>query len=158
MTGNDVFNEMNRMSWRGNNKWPIHPHEIIRVAKPFYPLVGVYFLISGDDVIYVGQSINIHARVAEHRNNGVKFDRFHFIECDKPWLNDLEAAFIWSMSPSINQAHNTGKRKTNEANLRVQSEIDRWHQMTPDQRFAEAIRNMAQKESPEIHSQAPITP
>ena len=114
------------MNWRTIRKWPIQPHNIVAMAQPYEPVCGVYFLILGNDVVYIGQSINVHCRVAEHKKNGVAFDKWHFIECEKEWLSDLESAFIWQFSPSLNKANNTGTAGAKRSNLKVQVECDRW--------------------------------
>ena len=131
------------MSWRSIQRWPLTPRSIVAMAKEYSPVCGVYFLVKGDDVIYVGQSVNVPARVATHKNNGVEFERWHFIECEPEWLNDLEAAFIAQFSPSLNKTHCSGHQYSfaRGANLKIQIEIDRWWSLTPTQRMAEMTPN-----------------
>lgn len=64
-------------------------------------LCGVYFLIKDMEVIYVGQSINIHSRIEEHERTKV-FDTFTYIECPRSDLNVIEAKYINKFKPSLN--------------------------------------------------------
>lgn len=64
-----------------------------------YP--GVYFLLSGDEIIYVGQSRNVYARVHDHRRT-VQFDRWAFIACDNDQLLELEKHYIDVFQPKLN--------------------------------------------------------
>lgn len=42
---------------------------------------GVYFLFDGDEIVYVGQSKNVHARIATHMSEGLKvFTHWAFIQ------------------------------------------------------------------------------
>lgn len=64
-------------------------------------ICGVYFLIKDCEVIYVGQSVNIHSRIDEH--DRVKdFDTFTYIECEKENLSLLEARYISKFKPKLN--------------------------------------------------------
>lgn len=61
---------------------------------------GVYFLCHGDEVVYVGQSVNPMGRVATHVDEGLKtFDRVYLLPTPKHELNDVEAAFIRTLRP-----------------------------------------------------------
>lgn len=62
---------------------------------------GIYFLIKGEEIVYVGQSTNIFYRVGQHE--GVKdFDTFTYLECDKEHLDLLEARYITKIKPKYN--------------------------------------------------------
>jgi hypothetical protein len=68
-------------------------------------ICGVYFLIKDCEVIYVGQSVNIHSRIDEH--DRVKdFDTFTYIECEKENLSYLEARYISKFKPKLNYDSN----------------------------------------------------
>ena len=82
--------------------------EIVSVANPYELATGVYFLISGDKVVYVGQSVNVYTRVAEHRDK--LFDSFAFIPCDKDMLNSLESLYIHVLRPPLNGNQHGGKQ------------------------------------------------
>ena len=66
-------------------------------------ITGVYFLIRDLKVVYVGQSVDVIARVGSHRTNRVKqFDEYYFIRCPEEYMNILEAHFIAKLSPAYN--------------------------------------------------------
>lgn len=76
--------------------------EIVQAALSRTSICGVYFLVNKGEVVYVGQSTNIHMRIAKHI--GVKdFDSFHFAECDKFILDEVEAAYIVALDPPLNR-------------------------------------------------------
>lgn len=75
--------------------------EIIKEADGNKILCGIYFLINQNDVVYIGQSVNIHSRIAQHKNNK-KFDKFSYIECGKPELSHLEVKYIKKFKPKYN--------------------------------------------------------
>jgi predicted DNA-binding transcriptional regulator AlpA len=61
---------------------------------------GVYFLVAGDEVVYVGQSLDIACRIAGHRDK--KYERVFALPCAPSMLNATEAAFIGLLKPSRN--------------------------------------------------------
>jgi hypothetical protein len=62
---------------------------------------GVYFLKKGSKIVYIGQSVNVYSRVAQHR--GVKdFDSVDFLPCARESLDDLEGFFIRLICPGQN--------------------------------------------------------
>jgi len=63
----------------------------------------VYFLVDGDEVVYVGQSTNIMGRVASHEANPDKvFDRVFYIEVDRSSLGHVERKYIRELKPKYN--------------------------------------------------------
>jgi len=75
--------------------------EILSMARPQRKQCGVYFLIENNDIVYVGQSTNIDARVASH--HGTKaFSYVAHVECPQNHLNPLEALYISKFSPPLN--------------------------------------------------------
>lgn len=63
---------------------------------------GVYLLIKGNEVVYVGQSVNIPSRVGQHVRAGKKFDRVRFLVCEKDQLNLWEGVMINLLRPKLN--------------------------------------------------------
>lgn len=77
--------------------------EIVFASIPADSLkCGVYFLISDEKVMYVGQSVNIDARLAHHRLAGKVFDRWHWIPCRRDGLDSLERLYLNALLPSDN--------------------------------------------------------
>lgn len=73
----------------------------IKGIKPLEPLRGVYFLFLNDEIVYVGQSTNIHLRVQQHRDK--EFNRVFYqevpIEMD---LLAIEKYYILKFRPRYN--------------------------------------------------------
>jgi hypothetical protein len=62
---------------------------------------GVYFLVNDDEIVYVGQSINIHQRIGEHEKTKI-FTTFTYVECSYEELNKIEARYIDMFKPKYN--------------------------------------------------------
>ena len=72
-------------------------------------VVGVYILLLAGVVVYVGQSVNVPARLRAHRAGGVvAFDDAVFIPCAKKDLKRLEGERIAALRPTHNLMHNPG--------------------------------------------------
>lgn len=76
------------------------PEEIAKAAMPWRNATGVYFLLIGDEVVYVGQSVNIYARLSSHHIRN--FDRFAFVLCSVEMLDRLESLYIHCLRPRLN--------------------------------------------------------
>ena len=77
--------------------------DIAEVAKGIDAMCGVYFLLSDQKIVYVGQSINVHYRIADHFAKGIiPFDRFHIVPCDSRDVDHLEALYIDALRPKYN--------------------------------------------------------
>lgn len=74
---------------------------------------GVYFLFNDNDLVYVGESEDIHRRVGQHRKNK-EYDSYSFIVQTDPHLRlRLEKAYIEKFNPKYN------KRAGNSSNKRI---------------------------------------
>jgi hypothetical protein len=73
------------------------------VPEPLPPprFVGIYFLLSGDEIVYIGQSTRIPQRVATHRYR-LKFDRAVWIPVAEEDLDAYEGALIRRLTPPEN--------------------------------------------------------
>lgn len=79
-------------------------------------ICGVYFLIEGQDVVYVGQSADVVRRVNEHLDRGrKKFDAAMYLTCSLGELDELEEHFIKALKPRYN---NTRQRMETAAYVR----------------------------------------
>jgi hypothetical protein len=81
------------------------PHNhiaILEAAIPTSKASGVYFLIRGGEVAYVGQSVDVLHRIARHRREGKLFDAFSYIECDRDDMDRLETLYIKALVPLEN--------------------------------------------------------
>lgn len=77
--------------------------DIVKQSKAAQAVSGVYFLIDEGRVVYVGESGNVHARVACHiRDGGKDFTRIHIIPCNEAERRTLEKAYIKKFNPPLN--------------------------------------------------------
>lgn len=81
--------------------------EIVSVSVPVPDICGIYFLVHNNRVVYVGQSVNIPARVGHHKTAGKTFDRVAFVACQQEHLNILESLYIHILRPPLNGDSNT---------------------------------------------------
>lgn len=63
---------------------------------------GVYFLLRGPMVVYVGQSVNVMSRVANHVEDK-EFDAVHILPVIASELDAVEGAFIRHFRPVLNK-------------------------------------------------------
>ncbi len=74
--------------------------EIVKSSLPWDSVSGVYFLVSKNEIIYVGQSVNVFSRISQHKDK--KFDRYVFIPCAVDALDKLESLYIHYLQPRMN--------------------------------------------------------
>lgn len=77
--------------------------EIIHKKKPVETLCGVYFLINNDEIVYVGQSVNIWSRLSQHKKDK-EFSHFHWIPVQNSYLEIVENDYIIKFNPIYNKA------------------------------------------------------
>ena len=77
--------------------------EIVSKAEPFNRVSGVYFLVKDSKIVYIGQSVNVHVRIADHgRQWGKDFDSVAYIACPQDMLDKLESIYIHAIRPPLN--------------------------------------------------------
>lgn len=67
---------------------------------------GVYLLLDGDRVAYVGQSVNVPGRIGDHVNKrGGAFQRAVYLRLrpDRRTLDATESALIQALRPPLNK-------------------------------------------------------
>ncbi|WP_250518638.1 phage integrase Arm DNA-binding domain-containing protein [Caballeronia sp. ATUFL_M1_KS5A] len=98
--------EANRIAIKHANvdeKGLLDGNSIVTKAIRYDQVCGVYFLIHGDMIVYVGQSRNILTRLAQHQSECAKiFDSFYMIECKASDLDRIEALYIRKFRPIYN--------------------------------------------------------
>jgi hypothetical protein len=76
---------------------------IVSQALPLKRKVGIYFLLSGGRVVYVGQSVNIDARVFHVRWLREQGDlSWAWVPCERAELEELERQYIEVFHPPLN--------------------------------------------------------
>lgn len=64
---------------------------------------GIYFLVDGDEVVYVGQSMHPATRLKEHDRDGRKtYTHAFLLPTPESDLNDLETLLIAQLRPKFN--------------------------------------------------------
>jgi hypothetical protein len=81
---------------------PLTSEQIVAAAIPTSVICGIYFLIRGDRIVYVGQSRNVLRRVARHIDDGKQFDHFSIAPCRIDELDNLERTYITALYPEEN--------------------------------------------------------
>jgi len=109
--------------------------EIVAHSSGYEFACGVYFLVHEGAVIYVGQSVNVYARVYTHKQEGHKlFSSFAFITCEKEELDILESLYIHALCPS-GQGRSTHKNRAAPYSMRQIIELGRREKYTRNQRL-----------------------
>ncbi len=79
----------------------------VRALPREQSVCGVYFLFGGESVVYVGQSVDVHRRVADHSERRAAcyghFDGYAIVRCDREQLDVLEAYYIKTLKPPLNK-------------------------------------------------------
>lgn len=81
---------------------PLAADAIVAIAKPLHEASGVYFLIHAGAIVYVGQSLNVHARVLDHVGR-VEFDAYAVIPCPADRMGAIESVYIAELRPKHNR-------------------------------------------------------
>lgn len=63
---------------------------------------GLYFLFDGDELVYVGQTEDLDARLSVHRKSEKKWNSYAFLPCFLENMDSLEARYIIRYSPRYN--------------------------------------------------------
>ena len=72
-------------------------------SVPFIEVVGVYFLVKDEKIVYIGQSTNIFKRLYEHKKDKTKvWDSYSYIECSAGELDIVESLYIFKYEPIYN--------------------------------------------------------
>lgn len=87
--------------------------DILAAATPRQKVCGIYFLIAGGKVMYVGQSTDAHYRIGHHATLGRIFDAVHIIPCAEREACLLESRYILALQPPWN------RRRDGSLNLSV---------------------------------------
>jgi hypothetical protein len=88
-----------------------------RAENPNVPLIGVYLLLRKGRITYIGSSINMPVRVANHRANGRQFDQAFYIATTADQREALEQVLIKTVNPTENRMHRSNGTETAVANL-----------------------------------------
>lgn len=77
--------------------------EIADQAAPATSQCGVYFLLRGKTVVYVGQSLAFGGRLRTHLRDGSKsFDSFYFLSVPPELLDVVESYYVHQLQPEHN--------------------------------------------------------
>ena len=84
--------------------------ELRGLRKDVFIRSGIYFLWVGDEIVYIGQSVDMHSRVSAHLNQstpnrmlrGLTITGCTFIDCKPEELDVLESIYISAYLPKCN--------------------------------------------------------
>jgi hypothetical protein len=96
--------------WRGV---PAAMREIVGLCDITDEMIrtGIYFLCRDGALLYIGQSVNVGARIADHYRR-YEFNSVFFLPWPQDDLNRMEAALIRTLRPTLNGKSVNGKMKT----------------------------------------------
>jgi len=103
-----AFEKMSVVSAALTNKTLLDGEQIAKLALPWERSSGIYFLVQDQEVVYVGQSVNIYSRIAQHPDK--KFQKYAFVPCEVELLDKLESLYIHTLKPRLN-GNLTGQEK-----------------------------------------------
>lgn len=63
---------------------------------------GIYFLVRGETVVYIGSSRNVLPRIAAHKKDKV-FDSYFIVEANEDDLLNIETEYIAEFTPEYNR-------------------------------------------------------
>ena len=70
-----------------------------------YNASGIYFLCLNGKIQYIGQSVNVSNRVAQHiSENKKEFNQIFFTPCPENQLNDLEGFLVRKFNPPLTKS------------------------------------------------------
>ena len=92
---------MNELSTALTTKALLGAEEIVNASMPWDNMSGVYFLVEGDEIVYVGQAVNVYARISQHALTKT-FSRYAFVPCKPDMLDRLESLYIHVLRPKLN--------------------------------------------------------
>lgn len=78
--------------------------QIVDSSTLFLPQPCLYYLIDArNEVVYVGQTLNLQSRLQEHKAAGLEFVRFRFFQCEACDLDRLQQGAIARLNPVLNK-------------------------------------------------------
>jgi hypothetical protein len=81
---------------------------------------GVYFLLQGPEIVYIGKSTSIFRRLLEHRENGdLPVYRVAWIEVHKHWAETVESFYVELYTPRLNILRGRGRFMMNLAERKL---------------------------------------
>lgn len=90
-------------------------NEIVERSKGNIPSSGIYFLVKGSEVVYVGQSTSVLSRIGTHiLDTNKDFDAFSFLSAPKKSLDLLETIYIKVLNPRLNNGSPISKERITE--------------------------------------------
>jgi hypothetical protein len=100
--------QMNVISCQLTDKALLSQEQIVKASIPWERSTGVYFLVWNDEVVYVGQSVNVYSRITHH--SAKEFDRYAYIPCHEDALDRLESLYIHCFRPRLNGNANSTEK------------------------------------------------
>ncbi len=87
------------------------------------PPVYIYFLLRGDVLIYVGQTMNLERRMGDHRAKGKQFDRVFFTLVPRSEADMAESRYITRLKPTENLRDSCGATRRGTRRITVSKDI-----------------------------------
>lgn len=90
-------------------------------------VAGVYGLYRNGTLIYIGESINFHARASQHKRDGKDFDSYNLLvkEVNTIKRKAVEMWMIADVNPEYNIQHNRSQNKISELEKQEDEELEK---------------------------------
>lgn len=92
---------LDEASLRLTGKTMLKEAEIVKAARPYLKGSGVYFLVSGAEVVYAGQSTNVLHRISQHVGR-LQFNAYAYAPFEPHHLDVAESLYIHMLQPRHN--------------------------------------------------------
>lgn len=87
------------------SRTPYTSRDILDASVEADKMIGIYFLIHRNEIVYVGQSkTDVLDRIAKHKRDGKVFDRYTYMRCKPEKVDELEALYIDAFLPKSNSS------------------------------------------------------
>lgn len=90
---------------------------------------GIYFLINGSEIVYVGKSVDVLNRIKSHiSSNEIDFDYYFYEEksdFSSSELSQYEKQLIYLMNPKYNKIHSIDHSSRKDGMVNIKTKITR---------------------------------
>jgi len=98
--------KLNKFKGIEENEWYKSEKFIISSSIEFEKLHDygyIYFLLQENEVVYVGQTVNLHTRIKNHKKTK-EFNKINWIQIPIKWLEYAETYYIIKFNPKYNKS------------------------------------------------------
>lgn len=91
---------LSMVSHKATKEYLLTRTQLLENEIPWNSLVGIYFLIHDNEIVYIGQSTNVYRRLTAHSDK--QFSGYAVVPCETHELDILESLYIHCLQPKYN--------------------------------------------------------